>query len=142
MTEEFSLTWIYVSAHLIFKEEDYISLNILKIVKNKRVKLIRLINLRNKFLTPLDNPLLRTIQNIICSNRDQLNGHRNYYQTITFFMFNLHVDIFHYIYPNDWYKNFNVIGVVRKHGLNIRKLIVHKIFCFIFTNHRFIDHYK
>lgn len=91
MTEEFSLTWTYISTHLgktifyVFKEEDYISLNILKIEEDKRVKLIRLTNLRNKILTPLDNPLLRTIQNIICSNKDQLDGCRNDYQNYNFF---------------------------------------------------------
>lgn len=63
-------------------------------------------------------------------------------KTITFFIFNLHVDIFHYIYPSGWYKNFDVIRVIRKHWLNIGKLIAHKIFGFIFTNHRFIDRYK
>lgn len=83
--------WTYISTHLgktifyVFKEEDYISLNILKIEEDKRVKLIRLTNLRNKILTPLDNPLLRTIQNIICSNKDQLDGRRNDYQNYNFF---------------------------------------------------------
>lgn len=54
-------------------------------MEDKRVKLIRLTNLRNKILTPLDNPLLRTIQNIICSNKDQLDGCRNDYQNYNFF---------------------------------------------------------